>query len=216
MPSTLTTVQKPRISIFGLGYVGAVSAGCFAERGHTVVGVDVSAPKVATLAAGKSPILEKGLEDLLSKHVKTGRLTATTDAAHAVVATDISIICVGTPSSADGTPDVSSVINVCEQIGAALKDKRERHTVVLRSTTLPWMAQQLFLPTLEGSSGNDTLYAGDGVDKLYGQSGDDTLYARKPSTSTLADNDVLDGGIGTDKAQVDSTDSKTGVETLMA
>jgi GDP-mannose 6-dehydrogenase len=152
-------LSKPRISIFGLGYVGAVSAGCFAERGHDVVGVDVSEPKVATLAAGKSPILEKGLEDLLSKHVSAGRLTATTDAAKAVAATDISIICVGTPSSADGTPDVSSVVNVCEQIGAALRDKRERHLVVLRSTTLPWMAEQIFLPTLERASGKQ---GGDG------------------------------------------------------
>src|SRR4051812_46109437 len=146
-------MHPSRISIFGLGYVGAVSAGCFAERGHTVVGVDVSEQKVATLAAGKSPILEKGLEDLLSKHVKSGRLTATTNAAQAVASTDLSLICVGTPSAPDGTPDVSSVVNVCEQIGAALRNKRERHVVILRSTTLPWMAEQIFLPTLERASG---------------------------------------------------------------
>src|SRR3954453_428741 len=96
----------PSISIFGLGYVGAVSAGCFAERGHVVIGVDVSDAKVALLSAGKSPIMEKGLEDLLSKHVfKTRRLTATTDSASAVDRTDISVICVGTPSTTDGAPD---------------------------------------------------------------------------------------------------------------
>jgi GDP-mannose 6-dehydrogenase len=145
--------HRPSISIFGLGYVGAVSAGCFAERGHAVVGVDVSDQKVATLAAGKSPILEKGLEELLSKHAKTGRLTSTTDAAKAVAVTDCSLICVGTPSAPDGTPDISSVVHVCEQIGRALRDKRERHLVILRSTTLPWMAEETFLPALERTSG---------------------------------------------------------------
>src|SRR3954452_12582453 len=89
-------LHPTRILIFGLGYVGAVSAGCFAERGHTVVGVDVSDAKVDLLASGKSPIMEKGLEELLSKHAKAGRLTATTRAADAVVRTDLSFICVGT------------------------------------------------------------------------------------------------------------------------
>jgi GDP-mannose 6-dehydrogenase len=143
----------PRISIFGLGYVGAVSAGCFAERGHAVVGVDVSEAKVATLAAGRSPIMEEGLEELLTKHARAGRLTATTDAAKAVVGTDLSLICVGTPSAADGTPDISAVCRVCEQIGRALRDKREKQVVVVRSTTLPWMADEIFLPILERESG---------------------------------------------------------------
>jgi GDP-mannose 6-dehydrogenase len=143
----------PRISIFGLGYVGAVSAGCFAERGHPVVGVDVSEAKVNLLAAGKSPIMEAGLEELLTKHAKAGRLTATTDAAEAVANTDLSLICVGTPSAADGTPDISYVSRVCEQIGRALREKREKHLVIVRSTTLPWMADEIFLPILERESG---------------------------------------------------------------
>jgi GDP-mannose 6-dehydrogenase len=151
--------MKPRISIFGLGYVGAVSAGCFAERGHDVVGVDVSAAKVATLAAGRSPIMEKGLEELLARHAKSGRLTATTDAAKAVAATDLSLICVGTPSTSDGTPDVSAVTRVCEEIGRALRTKKDRHVVVIRSTTLPGMADDEFCPTLERESGKT---AGDG------------------------------------------------------
>jgi GDP-mannose 6-dehydrogenase len=149
----------PSISIFGLGYVGAVSAGCFAERGHAVVGVDVAPAKVELLAAGKSPILESGLDALLAKHAKSGRLTATTDAARAVAATDISIICVGTPSAPDGSPDVSAVARVCEQIGQALKAKRQKHLVVVRSTTLPWMADDVFLPILERESGKQ---GGDG------------------------------------------------------
>ena len=126
----------PRISIFGLGYVGAVSAGCFAERGHTVIGVDVSPAKVALLAAGKSPIMEIGLEELLSRHAKTARLTATTDTAAAIASTDLSLICVGTPSASDGSPDLSYVFRVCEQIGRALRHKTG-HLVILRSTTLP-------------------------------------------------------------------------------
>jgi GDP-mannose 6-dehydrogenase len=146
-------MHPSRISIFGLGYVGAVSAGCFAERGHTVVGVDVSEAKVATLAAGKSPIMEGGLEELLSRHVKSGRLTATTDAARAVATTDLSLICVGTPSATDGTPDVTSVSRVCEEIGRTLRNKREHHIVVIRSTTLPGMADEIFCPILERESG---------------------------------------------------------------
>lgn len=146
-------MTPPSISIFGLGYVGAVSAGCFAERGHAVIGVDVSDAKVALLSAGKSPIMEKGLEDLLSKHVfKTRRLTATTDAASAVDRTDISLICVGTPSAADGAPDLSYVTRVCEQIGRALRNKTG-HLVIIRSTTLPWMAEDVCIPILERESG---------------------------------------------------------------
>jgi GDP-mannose 6-dehydrogenase len=152
----------PRISIFGLGYVGAVSAGCFAERGHPVVGVDVSDVKVATLAAGKSPIMEAGLEELLTKHAKAGRLTATTDAARAVATTDLSLVCVGTPSAPDGTPDVSSVSRVCEQIGRAMRDKKDKHLVVIRSTTLPWMADEIFLPILERESGKRAVTGGVG------------------------------------------------------
>ncbi|HSI34901.1 MAG: nucleotide sugar dehydrogenase [Phycisphaerae bacterium] len=142
-----------RISIFGLGYVGAVSAGCLAERGHAVVGVDISHAKVGTLGAGKSPILEKGLDDLLARHVKTGRLRATTDAADAVANTDLSLVCVGTPSAPDGSPDLTAVVRVCEQIGRAIKAKRGPHTVAIRSTTLPASAEAEFLPALERESG---------------------------------------------------------------
>ena len=143
-----------RISIFGLGYVGAVSAGCLAERGHAVVGVDISEAKVGTLGAGKSPILEKGLDDLLAKHVmKTGRLRATTDAADAVANTDLSLVCVGTPSAPDGSPDLTAVVRVCEQIGRAIAQKRGPHTVAIRSTTLPASAESEFLPALERESG---------------------------------------------------------------
>lgn len=152
-------LNKPRISIFGLGYVGAVSAGCFAQRGHHVIGVDLSQVKVDMLGSGKSPIMEAGLDDILLQNVKAGRLTATTSAADAVASTDLSMICVGTPSAPDGTPDATAVVRVCEQIGQALRNKPQHHTVVIRSTTLPGMADDLFLPVLERESGKT---AGDG------------------------------------------------------
>jgi GDP-mannose 6-dehydrogenase len=138
-----------RISIFGLGYVGAVTAGCLAQRGHQVVGVDVSDAKVATLAAGKSPIMEAGLEELIALHTKSSRLTATTDADAAVAQTDLSLICVGTPSSPDGAPDASAVIRVCEQIGRALRVKKSRHTLAVRSTILPSLADAVLIPALQ-------------------------------------------------------------------
>jgi GDP-mannose 6-dehydrogenase len=138
-----------RISIFGLGYVGAVTAGCLAQRGHRVVGVDVSEPKVALLNAGQSPIMEAGIEELISRHAESGQLTATTDAAKAVAETDLSLVCVGTPSATDGTPDASAVIRVCEQIGRALRLKKDRHTLAIRSTILPALADGVLIPTLE-------------------------------------------------------------------
>jgi GDP-mannose 6-dehydrogenase len=141
-----------RISIFGLGYVGAVTAGCLAERGHRVVGVDVAEAKVATLASGQSPIMETGLGELMSKHARTGQITATTDAAAAVKETELSLICVGTPSAADGSPDASAVVRVCEQIGRALRSKNDRHTVAVRSTILPALADEVLIPTLERES----------------------------------------------------------------
>ncbi len=142
-----------RISIFGLGYVGAVSAGCLAERGHTVVGVDISEAKVRQLASGQSPILEAGLEEILSRHARTGRLSATTNAAAAIASTDLSLVCVGTPSAADGSPDASAVIRVCQEIGRSIAAKPARHVVAIRSTTLPRLAADVILPTLERESG---------------------------------------------------------------
>src|SRR5688572_3058382 len=141
-----------RISIFGLGYVGAVTAGCLAERGHRVVGVDVADAKVATLAAGQSPIMEAGLDELISKHTRTGQITATTDAAAAVKETELSLICVGTPSAADGSPDASAVVRVCEQIGRSLRTKKDRHTLAVRSTIMPALADEVLVPTTERES----------------------------------------------------------------
>ncbi len=141
------------ISIFGLGYVGAVSAACFADYGHRVVGVDVNPAKVEMIQEGHSPIVEKGLEELLRKGVYEGRISATTDTKAAVLESDVSLICVGTPSQANGSLDLSYVKRVCEGIGAALAEKPGYHTIVLRSTVLPGTTEDLVLPILEEASG---------------------------------------------------------------
>lgn len=141
------------VSVFGLGYVGCVSAACLAKEGHTVVGVDVSATKVDLINAGKSTIIEDGIRELVSDMRATGRLSATTDVAAAVAATEISIICVGTPSRANGSIDLGYVTRVSEQIGEAIAKKKARHTVVVRSTVLPGTTEDVVKPAVERASG---------------------------------------------------------------
>jgi len=142
-----------KVSVFGLGYVGSVSAACFAEDGHTVVGVDVAPAKVASLNEGRSPIVEKGLDDLIKTNTAAGRLRATTSTADAVRDTDISLICVGTPSRKNGSLDLTYLERVAEQIGEALKDKDDYHVVVVRSTVLPGTTHDVVIPALERTSG---------------------------------------------------------------
>ena len=142
-----------KISIFGIGYVGCVSAACFARAGHEVIGVDVNPTKVEIINSGASPIVEPGIGDVIRDVVKEGKLSATTDTAHAVKSTDISLVCVGTPSKPNGSLDLGHVRRVCEQIGAALADKSERHTVVIRSTMLPGSIESVAQPALESASG---------------------------------------------------------------
>ncbi|MGE3296602.1 MAG: nucleotide sugar dehydrogenase [Porticoccaceae bacterium] len=142
-----------RISIFGMGYVGAVCAGCLAERGHEVVGVDVSQLKVDLINGGKSPIVEPGLEELLSEGVLNKRIRGTTDAQAAVLATDLSMICVGTPSKRNGDLELHFIEAVARDIGQALKLKPTRHTVVVRSTVLPGTVKNRVIPLLEQHSG---------------------------------------------------------------
>jgi GDP-mannose 6-dehydrogenase len=141
------------ISVFGLGYVGCVSAACFAKEGHQVVGVDVSQSKVDMVNDGKATIVEHGIGELVAEMRGLGRLRATTSVEDAVLATEISLVCVGTPSAANGSLDLSYVERVCAQIGAAMKKKSTRHTVVIRSTVLPGSTEELALPALERASG---------------------------------------------------------------
>jgi GDP-mannose 6-dehydrogenase len=141
------------VSVFGLGYVGSVSAASFAADGHRVVGVDVNADKVASLNEGRSPIVEKGLDELIRNATATGALRATTSTDEAVRATDLSLLCVGTPSRKNGSLDLTYLERVCEQIGAALAHKDTYHVVVVRSTVLPGTTHEVVIPTLERASG---------------------------------------------------------------
>ena len=142
-----------RLSVFGLGYVGCVSAACFAKEGHEVVGVDVNPVKVEIINSGRSPIVEAGIGELIEEMVSSGRLKATTSSAEAVAASDVSLVCVGTPSRDNGSLDLAYVKRVCQEIGAALEGKRERHTVVIRSTMLPGTIEGTVTPALEVYSG---------------------------------------------------------------
>jgi GDP-mannose 6-dehydrogenase len=142
-----------RLSIFGLGYVGCVSAACLARRGHDVVGTDVNADKVRMINDGASPIVEPGAGDLIAEMVAAGRLRATTDPAEAVAASDISLVCVGTPSNKNGSLDLTYVKRACQQIGEAIAAKGRYHIVAIRSTMLPGTVEGTVIPTLEVFSG---------------------------------------------------------------
>lgn len=142
-----------RISIFGLGYVGAVSAGCLAAEGHQVLGVDPVADKVDLINRGHSPIVEAEINEIIEETVRTSHLRATQDPATAIHETDLSFICVGTPSQPNGNLDLRYIRRICEQIGAALRTKTARHTVVVRSTILPGTMRTVVIPTLEEASG---------------------------------------------------------------
>lgn len=142
-----------RVSIFGLGYVGAVSAGCLARDGHTVIGVDPARAKVDLINEGRTPIIEKEIDEIIARAAESGRLRATTDVAQAIRMSDISLICVGTPSLLNGGLDLSYVRRVCEQIGAELRDKSGFHVVVARSTMLPGSMREVVIAALQESSG---------------------------------------------------------------
>jgi GDP-mannose 6-dehydrogenase len=141
-----------KISIFGIGYVGCVSAACFAHAGHDVTGVDVNPTKVDIINSGKSPIVEPQMNELIHDAVKAGKLRATTDSMEAVKSSDISLVCVGTPSKPNGSLDLGHVARVCEEIGAALATKDTHHTIVIRSTMLPGSIESVAQPALEKTS----------------------------------------------------------------
>ena len=147
------------IAVFGLGYVGAVTAACLADDGHHVIGVDPSDVKRDPISRGDSPIVEPGLGELISRAVDDGRLTVTDDYRKAVGNSDLAFICVGTPSLPNGSLNLGYVENVASEIGAALAERSDRFTVVLRSTVLPGTTKELVIPALEAASGKS---AGDG------------------------------------------------------
>ncbi|MDX9981901.1 MAG: nucleotide sugar dehydrogenase, partial [Lentisphaeria bacterium] len=142
-----------RISIFGLGYVGAVSAGCLARDGHEVVGVDPVPTKVDLVNRGQSPIIEQDIGEIMAQAVRDGRLRATADVAQAIRDTEVSFVCVGTPSQANGNLELKYIRRVCEEIGQALAGKDEPHAVVIRSTILPGTMSEVIVPALAEHSG---------------------------------------------------------------
>lgn len=141
------------ISVFGLGYVGTVTAACLAHKGHNVIGIDVSLAKVEAMQSGRNPIIEPRVGELIRENCAAGRLRATADPEDAVLNSSISFLCVGTPSLKNGKLDLGHIEPVCRKIGEILKKKKAGHLVVLRSTVLPGTAESVVIPALESSSG---------------------------------------------------------------
>jgi len=148
-----------KISIFGLGYVGAVSLACLARDGHQVIGVDIDSSKLRLIAEGKTPVVEEGMVDLMQQVAASGRVSVTTDAEAAVLDSEISLVCVGTPSAANGSQDQGAILRLAEQMGRALRRKVAPHVVVFRSTLVPGTVEGVLRPIVERESGKK-----DGVD----------------------------------------------------
>jgi GDP-mannose 6-dehydrogenase len=141
-----------KISIFGLGYVGAVSLACLARDGHQVIGVDIDRAKLDLILAGKTPVVEEGMVELMAQVAGNGRVSVTTDVRSAILDTEISLICVGTPSAANGSQDQAAVVGLARQIGRALAQKIEPHVLVFRSTLVPGTVEGVLKTTLEAES----------------------------------------------------------------
>lgn len=146
-------MSKLRISVFGMGYVGAVSAACLSRDGHDVIGVDIDRHKLDLLRSGRAPIVEEGIQDLTKSAVDSGRLTVTDDALTAIQGSDIAFVCVGTPSSPNGSQNQGAILAVAEQIGSALRDLDRFHCVVIRSTVEPGTTEGRIKAALEDASG---------------------------------------------------------------
>lgn len=142
-----------KISIFGLGYVGAVSLACLSRDGHDVIGVDIDRTKLDLIMAGKTPVVEEGMVDLMARVAASGKVTVTTDAQAAVLDSVISLVCVGTPSAANGSQDQGAILRLAEEIGRAIAEKQEPHVVVFRSTLVPGTVEDVLRPIIEAQSG---------------------------------------------------------------
>ncbi len=148
-----------KISIFGLGYVGAVSLACLARDGHQVTGVDVDQAKLDLIAAGRTPVVEEGMVELMADVVASGRVAVSGDGLAAVLQTEISLICVGTPSAPNGSQDQSAMVRLAKDLGAAMREKTSSHIFVFRSTLVPGTVDEILRPLIESESGKK-----DGVD----------------------------------------------------
>jgi GDP-mannose 6-dehydrogenase len=142
-----------RISIFGLGYVGAVSLACLARDGHSVIGVDIDPAKLELIRTGKTPVVEEGMVELMARVAASGRVSVTTDVVQAVLDSDLSLICVGTPSAPNGSQDQSAILNLAHDLGRAIRGKPGDHVVVFRSTLVPGTVEEVLKPIIEQESG---------------------------------------------------------------
>ena len=204
-----------RISIFGLGYVGCVTSACLSHDGNTVIGVDINPIKVSLLASGHSPIVEPGLDELVANGVQSGKLNVSSDSFVAVRNSEVSLICVGTPSNDNGSLKTEYVENVCREIGSALAQKGSYHVVVIRSTVLPGTVEERLIPILEQFSGlragsdfgicmnPEFLREGNAIDDYY-----------HPSLVVIGELDERSGDTVQEMYQsVDSTIIRTGIRT---
>ena len=141
------------ISIFGLGYVGAVSLACLARDGHRVVGVDVDQTKLDLIVAGKTPVVEEGMVQLMANAVASGRVSVTRDTRDAMMRTELSLICVGTPSAPNGSQDQTAMLRLAKDLGAAMREKTAPHVFVFRSTLVPGTVEDVLRPIIEAESG---------------------------------------------------------------
>src|SRR5688572_27501299 len=142
-----------KISIFGLGYVGAVSLACLGRDGHAVTGVDIDVTKLELIRTGKTPVVEEGMVDLMARVAASGRISVTTDVVQAVLDTELSLICVGTPSAPNGSQDQSAMLNLAGDLGRAMRKKSAGHTFVFRSTLVPGTVEEVLKPIIERESG---------------------------------------------------------------
>jgi GDP-mannose 6-dehydrogenase len=142
-----------RISIFGLGYVGAVSLACLARDGHSVIGVDIDQAKLDLIRTGRTPVVEEGMVELMARVAASSRVSVTTDVAQAVMDSDLSLICVGTPSAPNGSQDQSAMLKLAHELGRAMRGKAARHVFVFRSTLMPGTVEDVLRPILEQESG---------------------------------------------------------------
>ena len=142
-----------KLSIFGLGYVGAVSLACLARDGHSVIGVDIDAAKLDMIRSGKTPVIEEGMVELMAQVASSNRVSVTDNVQQAVLGSELSLICVGTPSAPNGSQDLGATLNVTRQLGRALRSKNEEHIFVFRSTLVPGTVENVLRPILEDESG---------------------------------------------------------------
>jgi GDP-mannose 6-dehydrogenase len=141
------------ISIFGLGYVGAVSLACLARDGHQVIGVDIEPAKLELIRQGRTPVVEEGMVELVQAVAQSGRVSVTADVRDAILRSEVSLVCVGTPSAANGSQDQGAILRLCADIGAALRGKDAPHVVVFRSTLVPGTVEEVLRPIVEEASG---------------------------------------------------------------